>query len=266
MGLFSNMLGFGRPGPGVRPDEPRKKGFFRLMEIWGRDLGSFFKAGFLAFLGLLPFLVLLMLALDSHALIFVLAAGILGGMVAMPQVVGTADTMLRSLRDEPGYWWVTYRRAWKRNLKGCLLPGAVFGLLLAMQVFMLFHISLTESFGSWVAVLVGFVLTLGLLNYVVAQLALLDLPFLMLLKNSILLFLGYFPRSFGALAVQGLYWGAYLLFYPLSLMILPFTNFWLPQSIAMLMLYAPLEKSFDIENTIKKMRDAELEGPGEEQT
>ena len=134
MSLFSNMMGFGRPGPGVRPDEPRKKGMLRLLEILSRDMWSFFRAGFLALVSFIPFMVLVMLAIDTRALIFVLAAGLIGGPLAMPQIVGLADTVLRSLRDEPGYWWVTYRRAWKRNLKACVVPGILCGLLLAMQV------------------------------------------------------------------------------------------------------------------------------------
>ena len=41
-----------RPGPGVAPDEPRKKGLRRLWEVCTRDLGSFFWAGLLALAGL----------------------------------------------------------------------------------------------------------------------------------------------------------------------------------------------------------------------
>ena len=53
MGLFFSSDRFTRPGPGVRPDAPRKKGVARLAEIMGRDMWNFFRAGFLAFLGCL---------------------------------------------------------------------------------------------------------------------------------------------------------------------------------------------------------------------
>ena len=36
MGLFFSSDRFTRPGPGVRPDAPRKKGVARLAEIMGR--------------------------------------------------------------------------------------------------------------------------------------------------------------------------------------------------------------------------------------
>ena len=44
-------------------------------------------------------------------------------MIAAPQIVGLNDTILRTLRDEPGYWWETYRRTWKRNLKESCCPA-----------------------------------------------------------------------------------------------------------------------------------------------
>ena len=46
MGLFS--FSYNKPGPGVSPDTPRKRGVARLLEVLGRDMGPFFKAGFLA--------------------------------------------------------------------------------------------------------------------------------------------------------------------------------------------------------------------------
>ena len=261
MSLFSNMMGFDRPGPGVRPDEPRKKGMLRLLEILSRDMWSFFRAGFLALVSFIPFMVLVMLAIDTRALIFVLAAGLIGGPLAMPQIVGLADTVLRSLRDEPGYWWVTYRRAWKRNLKACVVPGILCGLLLAMQVFLFFILLETgTSSPSWVATIVGFFITLGLTFYIVPQLALVDLPLLGILKNSLLLFIAYFPRTLGSMLVMGGYWALYLLFYPLSPLVLVVTNFWLPVSITLLILYIPLDKSFHIEENIKKIREEQMRG------
>ena len=205
MSFLSNLFGYDRPGPGVRPDEPRKKGAARWFEILGRDLGSFFKAGLLALLGFLPFMLLLSLAIASHAVIFVIAAGVVGGALAMPQIVGMADTLLRSLRDEPGFWWVAYRRAWKRNWKGCLVPGMVCGLVIAGQLFTLFHLRPDNDnlLMLVVMLILGMALSVGLTFYIVPQLALLDLPFLQLLKNSVLLFLGYLPRTAGAVAAVG---------------------------------------------------------------
>ena len=140
MGLFTRN--FDKPGPGVSPDAPRKKGAARFFEILGRDFSTIWLAGILAMLGGLPFAAGVWFAVETHSLVPLVIAGVLGGMIAAPQIVGLNDTILRTLRDEPGYWWETYRRTWKRNLKESLLPGAVCGLLLAMELFSLCHINI----------------------------------------------------------------------------------------------------------------------------
>ena len=257
MGLFN--MHYDRPGPGVNPDTPRKKGAARFAEVLGRDMLSFWCAGMLALLSALPFALGLILSLLTHAVLPMLLAGALGGMIAAPQLAGLQDTILRSLRDEPGYWWATYRQVWKRNLKGSLLPGAVCGLILAMQIFAAWHLGAGQ--GSLLAVLViGLVLLGGLAQYLFAQVALLDLPFASLLKNAVLLFFGYLPRTLLGVLWQGVYWGLVVAFFPFSAPVLLVTGFWLPALLSLMAIYPPLEKSFHIEETIRKMREDELNG------
>ena len=285
MGLFTRN--FDKPGPGVSPDAPRKKGAARFFEILGRDFSTIWLAGILAMLGGLPFAagvwfavethslvplviagvlggmiaaLLLWLAVSTHSLIPMLAAGILGGMIAAPQIVGLNDTILRTLRDEPGYWWETYRRTWKRNLKESLLPGAVCGLLLAMELFSLCHINIASGQVAVIAVLVAIILLAGIAQYLYVQVALLDLSFAGLLKNSLMLFLGYLPRSGLGLLWQLLYWGAVALFWPISSFVLILTSLWLPCLLSLMAIYPALEKSFDIEKKIKAIREAQLHG------
>ena len=38
-----------------------------------------------------------------------LGSAAVGGLLAGPALAGMYDTVLRALRDEAGYWWVTYR-------------------------------------------------------------------------------------------------------------------------------------------------------------
>ena len=260
MGLFFSSDRFTRPGPGVRPDAPRKKGVARLAEIMGRDMWNFFRAGFLAFLGCLPFIIGMFFAVETHALLFMLLAGIIGGLIAGPELSAMADTVLRSLRDEPGYWWETYRRVWKRNARESLVPGMLTGLVLSIQIFTLFHMSvISAGIVTWVLLILSFVVTLGLESYIWPQIALLDLPFFGIVKNSALLFLGYLPRSAGAVLIQLVYWALILLFFPLTLYILPLTSVWVPLVPSLLCIYPALNKSFDIEKTITKMREDHLQ-------
>ena len=101
MGLFN--FHFDRPGPGVSPDAPRKKGPARFFEILGRDLMSFYLAGLLALVSALPFVFGVWFAVDTHSLVPLLLAGVLGGMIAAPQLCGLLDTILRSLRNWEKY-------------------------------------------------------------------------------------------------------------------------------------------------------------------
>ena len=261
MGLFHQN--FDKPGPGVSPNAPRKKGAARYFEVLTRDFSTFWMAGLLAMISSLPFALGLWFAVMTHSLIPMLLAGILGGMLAAPQIVGLNDTVLRALRDEPGYWWVTYRRAWKRNAKASLLPGAICGLLLAMEIFTAFHIE-TGSVAVMVAIFVALILLAGIAQYLYAQVALVDLPFSSLLKNSLMLFLGYLPRSALGILWQGLYWAAIALFWPLSGAVLILTSLWLPCSLSLLAIYPALNKSFDLEAKIKAMRDAQLDSHDED--
>ena len=258
MGLFTRN--FDKPGPGVSPDAPRKKGAARFFEILGRDFSTIWLAGILAMLGGLPFAAGVWFAVETHSLVPLVIAGVLGGMIAAPQIVGLNDTILRTLRDEPGYWWETYRRTWKRNLKESLLPGAVCGLLLAMELFSLCHINIAGGQVAVIAVLVALILLAGIAQYLYVQVALLDLSFAGLLKNSLMLFLGYLPRSGLGLLWQLLYWGAVALFWPISSFVLILTSLWLPCLLSLMAIYPALEKSFDIEKKIKAIREAQLHG------
>lgn len=253
------------PKPDRAPEEgaelPRKTGLARFWEILSRDLMSFFKAGFLALLGAVPFAAGLVFALYSHAMVLAPLTGLLGGLVAGPQLCGLADTILRSVRDEPGFWWHCYRRAWRRSAKHALLPGALGGMLLSTQIFLLLHAgALGATAGTRAALIAGFLLTLGLATYLWPLLALMELPFPLLVKDAALLFLGQLPRSLAALAVQGLYWGVVVWFFPLAAPLLPFTSLWLPTLPAVLLIYPGIESSFHIEQRLR-----EAGGSGEEQ-
>ena len=109
-----------------------------------------------------------------------------------------------------------------------------------------------------IAVLVALILLAGIAQYLYVQVALLDLSFAGLLKNSLMLFLGYLPRSGLGLLWQLLYWGAVALFWPISSFVLILTSLWLPCLLSLMAIYPALEKSFDIEKKIKAIREAQL--------
>jgi len=246
MGFYPNL---NKEAP--ETELPRKKGFARLWELLDRDFSRFFRAGFLALLGCVPFIVGTAFALTSHVLLFAPVAGLIGGVIAGPELCGLADTVLRSLRDEPGFWWHTYKKAWKRNVKSALLPGAASGLLLGTQIFLLFHAgAMGLSTATGAGLTAGILLVLAISLYLWPQLALMDLTFFQLLKNSGLLFLGQFPRSIAALAILAGYLGLILRFFTLAVSLLPFLNLWLPVLPALFLIYPGINENFRIEEKL----------------
>ena len=67
MGLFHQN--FDKPGPGVSPNAPRKKGAARYFEVLARDFSTFWMAGLLAMISSLPFALGLWFAVMTHSLI-----------------------------------------------------------------------------------------------------------------------------------------------------------------------------------------------------
>lgn len=152
-------------GAGVSPDAPRKKGVARLVEILSRDLDGIFLSGLLALLACVPAAALIGLALWLGSLPLCLLAAVAAGWLVGPALTCLYDTILRALRDEPGYWWHTYKRAWKQNFRSSLVPGIVFTVLWALLAWSAFVLpQMTEISVSFAGVLLldaVLLLTLG---------------------------------------------------------------------------------------------------------
>lgn len=249
-----------RPGPGVAPDEPRKTGLKRIGEMISRDYISFWLAGLLNLLGFFPFLLGVGYSYATHSLLIAILNGVLGGVLAAPGFYGLADTLLRSLRDEPGYWWHTYRETLKKNWKGTLLPGALAGVIFSLQLFVLLHM---QELG-WGALYFAFQLLsmlvfLGLFLWGLAQQALMEMSLAALLKNSLLLFLRYLGKTLQSAGLCLVFLLVVLGMFPNSVFVLLIFGFWLPGLCAFQIIYPVLDEVFAIEKTLNAVPDGEFE-------
>lgn len=260
MGLFHPN--YNAPGPGVRKDEPRKKGAARFFEILGRDMGDLFRANLLCTLGFLPALILIFLGILGRTVLLAALGGLVGGILLGPCYAGLFDTILRAMRDEPGYWWHTYKKAFRRNWRQSLAPGAVLGFLLACQLFMgyfLFTGGQTDL-GSAALICMNVLLTAMIFPFLFSQLVLMELPMSLLVKNSLLLALSFAPRCIAAALVQIVYWVAMIAFLPYSALWVLLFGFALVELIVMMILYPALDKCFGLEERFRQQqaqRDAE---------
>lgn len=233
----------------------------RFFELMGRDLWPLYKSSFLCVLGFLPGTVLAVLGMMGHSALLTVVGGVLAGLVGGPFLSCMMDTVLRALRDEPGYWWHTYKHAWKQNWKQSLVPGALLGLFVGSWAWMLRVQAESGNTDTkmWVASLVGIFVCTGFFSWLLAQVPLVDLPLPQLAKNAGLMFFAFFPRTAAAALVLAAYWGLTLLYLPATILVIVVFGFWLPVTVAMMILYEGLNKVFKLEETLAARRDAEIE-------
>ena len=225
MGLFPSANDFRKAGPGVEKDTPRKTGIGRFFELVGRDMSGMFLANLLTCIGFLPVICLVYVGFLMNNLTVMVVSAIAGGILAGPALAGMYDTVLRALRDEAGYWWTTYRRAFKRNFKAAILPGIVYCTVITIQIFlvyfcfnMLYH-GTNVGLPMWVATVLNLVLFHMLFAYMWPQVVLLDQPF-----HQTLIF-----------------------------------GFWFQTEVCCQIVYGDVNRVFHIEESLQKLHDAELD-------
>ena len=232
---------------GVDPDAPRKKGAARLWEILSRDLDGIFLSGTLAMLACAPAAILAGIALWLGSLPLCLLAAAAAGWLVGPALTCLYDTILRALRDEPGFWWHTYKRVWKQSFKSSLVPGIVFTLLWTLVAYAAFVLPQMATISA------GFALTLG--SYFWMQNALFDASVTKKLSNCVRMLLGFLPRTALSAAFQLGYWLLMAAVIPRCAFIFLLTGLWLPNLLAMMAIYAPIEKSLHLEEQIQAKRE-----------
>ena len=241
-----------KPGPGVAPDAPRSRGLTRWWEVVSRDAGKFFMSASLCMLALLIYAGAVTAAVAARSLPLLLLGAALGGAMEGTVFCGLVDTVLRSLRDEPGFWWHTWKRALRQNWRQSLVPGALFGVIYGGLVFTLFLLDpQTTRSSQLVALGLSALFVTALAAWFWPQVALLTLPLPLIFKNSLLLALAHPKQSLIAAACYLAYTGVAALLFPVSLPLVVLT-LWVPVVSALLAVYCPLDEAFAIEDGLKK--------------
>ena len=264
MGLFPSANDF-KAGKGVEKDTPRKTGIGRFFELVGRDMNGMFLANLLTCIGFLPVICLVYIGFLANSLPVMIVSAVCGGILAGPALAGMYDTVLRALRDEAGYWWVTYRKTFKRNFRASIAPGIFYCVVVTMQIFLVYFCFNMLYQGTnvgvplWVATVLNLLIFQMLFAYMWPQIVLLDQPLGQTVKNSINCMIAFLPHALAAAIVQILFWGVVILCMPLGLLLLIVFGFWFVTEVSCQIIYGDIEKVFHIEESIRKMKDAELE-------
>ena len=263
MGLFPSADDF-KAGHGIQKDAPRKTGVGRFFELLGRDMNGMFLANLLACLGFLPVICLVYIGFLMNNLPVMLVSAAVGGILAGPTLAGVYDTVLRALRDEPGYWWTTYRRAFRQNFKASILPGILYCVVVTVQIFMVYFCfqmlaqGVNVGTGVWVATVLNLVIFHMMFAYMWPQVVLLEQPLRQTLANSVRCMLAFLPHALAAAIVQVVFWGIVILCMPLGLLLMVVFGFGFSCEVCCQIVSGDLERVFHIEEKIRARKDAEL--------
>lgn len=233
----------------------RLTGMARFTELLDRDFKRFFLTNLVTIAGFLPFFVGTAIALLSSSLLILIPSCIIGGILAGPSLSLMYDTVYRSLRDAPGRTGEIIKKAWKQNMKQSILPGILLCLLLGFYLFMFMMFwwaASSPSLGTICVAIAGLVILSMFFTVFWPQIVLFEQSGKQCFRNTILFIIRYFWKTLGCAVLHVLYWGAFALFLPWSVVLLPLTGFWLIQFISNFLLYRSMDEAFRIEEAIEQ--------------
>ena len=192
MGLFGSN--YERAGSGIAKNAPKKKGFFRFFEIFGRKFWKLFELNLLYFLSFLPVIgaVVLALALDSQlGIILAAACLVLFAVIIGPATAAHTKILKNFVMEKPTFLVHDFFKAFRSEFKYSCIIG-VLDCLLACCISAAFYVypKLIEQSGSKVYY-IFFAITLSIaliMNfYIFPMLVSTNLSLKNVLKNSLAL-------------------------------------------------------------------------------
>lgn len=217
MGIFSRS--FDKPGPGVDPNAPQKRSFFRFFDIFFRKFWHFIKANLLYLLTLIP-TAIIMLFLSSIVVAKLIegAADVIGSdgfSVAMifgcllftnliaalwgmgPATAGMTYIMRNYAREEHAWLWSDFKDTFKSNFKQSI---AVFAIDIALLFF--FYVAIiVYSQMSGLMMYLKYVIYIMILiytlmhMYIYPMMVTFDMSLKDLYRNSLIFALGKLPSN-----------------------------------------------------------------------
>jgi uncharacterized membrane protein YesL len=262
MGFFKRN--YSKPGPGIEKDEPKKKGIQLFIRIMSEDGWDLMKMNFLFFISMITsfsfFLLWLFDMLNTLALVISLITALpVGG-----AIVACFFCITKILRDEPGYFWNDFKRKFKENCKQAAIPGIVYMAFIYAQILQIALVGMGIISINIIYVVIFVIVTLlfGMITpYIFLQIAYINIKTSKILKNSIFLPFANIGKSFRGAVSSGVIYIIFLLFFPTSLVFIPFPifmilyGFSLPWLFCLMFIWPIVNNRFAIEETIQKQRE-----------
>lgn len=228
----------------------RQTGFNRYKQLLSNRFGQWCKLNLLTLAGAVPLAGGILYAIGTSSILVLFPCAAVGGAIFGPFLSGLYDGIFRGLRDDPRPWWENYKKSWRQNALGSLLPGMILGLLIGIYAFMGMLFWWADAFptgGTIVLYLCALLLTLVLLSLYWPQMVLFSQSPTIRLRNCLLFCIKYFWRVMGTGILQLAYWALYVLFAPWTLLLLPILGFWYILFLSQFLLYDQMNDAFHIE-------------------
>jgi len=258
MSLFNRN--FNKPGPGVNKDEPRKKGAARFFELWTREFGDLVKLNLLLCICILPSLVVFLFGFlvffPSPAFLLTFIASLLIAFPVGGAVSACVYYITKMMRDDPSYVWYEFKRKFLENYRQAAPAGILCAAFVYAQIILWVSMFLSEQNGDVVWFFAGLfsLIFFGMITpYIFMHFSYIQLKSLGILKNSILMTFRFLPRSFMGALMGGLVWIVCALFFPLSMIAIPFILiFGITTSMLMCLMWVwkPFDTVFKVEETL----------------
>ncbi len=218
MGIFSEW--YTKEGPGVSKNAPQKKGVARFFEISFRDSGMIWGLNALTFLCFVPLILsTVFIFVFAPYLILILAGTILyllSSCLVGPALCGLNAVIVSRIRDIPCFMMHEYKKAWKSNLKQSVPAGVLVSALMGIEIFTAYNLLNTQSEYVFVMlgiILLSIVLIISTFHLTFLQILFIDLPLTKMMKNGLLMSIGYLTRTIPAALVILVLYGAMAMFW-----------------------------------------------------
>lgn len=255
---------YGRPGRGVDPHEPEKKGLARFAQMVGRDFGQLIATNFLTCLLILPAALGVSLGVILLNFPLTLLAGLLTGLPAGIGLLLMADCCLRSLCNDPSPWLDrasrTIRSRWKAALPLGSLTVTLLGGLSFVWAFLFAVLDQGGQYpGGAVLVFLGFDMLVLAVGGSLVLAVLTALPAGQASLGGALQGAGHMlllspGRSLAGSGVILAGVAVLILFFPVSTFWAMLFGFWLPALAAMQLLFPLLREGYDL--AVQRRSDA----------
>ncbi|MBQ3574013.1 MAG: DUF624 domain-containing protein [Clostridia bacterium] len=223
MGIFSHS--YDKPGPGVDPNAPQKRSFFRFFEIFWRKFSKFFQVGLIYSLFLIPtFIIMFMVStvvvgrlaeavgifeLEEMTTIFLLGGlafvnlliAVLG---AGPATAGITYVMLCFSKEEHTWVWSDFKDKVKENFKQATAVFVIDLLMtLLFYVAIIYYSGIGGMLGNLRYVVYFIILIYTMMHlYIYPLMVTFKLPLGAIYKNSLLFAIAKLPSNIFVLIVH----------------------------------------------------------------